>query len=129
MNTNSISAGLAESVLANHLVISDNRTKLALPIQNILRLESKRVYTIVYVKNQQQYVCSRNIKVVYEELHSENFFRIHKSHVINLKEVKAYREGRGGQVVMSDNTIIDVAQRKKTKFLKCFNIFCTKPAE
>lgn len=107
----------------DHLVISDNRTKHLLPIDNILRLESKRVYTIVYVKNHKQFVCSRNIKVVFEELHSAIFFRIHKSHVINLREVKAYKEGRGGQVVMSDDTVIDVAQRKKTEFLKYFNGF------
>jgi two-component system, LytTR family, response regulator len=102
-----------------HIIISDNRTKHILPIQDILRLESKRVYTIVYVRNK-QYICSRNIKVVYAELHSAIFFRIHKSHVINLREIKAYREGRGGQVIMSDNTIIDVAQRKKTEFLRYF---------
>lgn len=107
----------------DHLVISDNRTKHLLPIDNILRLESKRVYTIVYVKNHKQFVCSRNIKVVFEELHSAIFFRIHKSHVINLREVKAYKEGRGGQVVMSDDTVLDVAQRKKTEFLKYFNGF------
>jgi two-component system LytT family response regulator len=104
----------------DHLVVSDNRTRLYLPVDNIVRLESKRVYTIIYVKNHQQFICSRNIKVVYEELQSPNFFRIHKSHVVNLKEVKAYREGRGGQVVMSDNTIIDVAFRKKAEFLKIF---------
>lgn len=115
---------VSEVLLSNdHLVISDNRTKHLLPIDNILRLESKRVYTIVYVKNHKQFVCSRNIKVVFEELHSAIFFRIHKSHVINLREVKAYKEGRGGQVVMSDDTVLDVAQRKKTEFLKYFNGF------
>lgn len=115
------SAGLYDA----HIIISDNRTKHILPISDIMRLESKRVYTIIYVKNKQQYVCSRNLKVVYEELHSQIFFRIHKSHVINLQEVKAYREGRGGQVIMSDNTIIDVAQRKKMEFLKYFQQLST----
>lgn len=127
MIINPESTGAADPLQANHLVISDNRTRLVLPFQNILRLESKRVYTIVYVKNKQQYVCSRNIKVVYEELHPKIFFRIHKSHVINLLEVKSYREGRGGQVVMSDNTIIDVAQRKKTEFLKTYHGINHKP--
>lgn len=106
--------------LYNSLIISDNRTKHILPIDHILRLESKRVYTIVYAKDHQQYICSRNIKVVYAELQSRLFFRIHKSHVINLREVKAYKQGRGGKVIMSDNTEIDVAQRKKTEFLKSF---------
>jgi two-component system LytT family response regulator len=102
------------------IIISDNRTKHVLQINTILRLESKRVYTIVFVKNRQQYICSRHLKLVLEELHSEFFFRIHKSHVINLREVKGYKQGRGGQVIMSDDSVIDVSQRKKTAFLKNF---------
>ena len=119
MDNNALLADLTSS-LYNSLIISDNRTKHVLPIDNILRLESKRVYTIIYAKDRQQYICSRNIKVVYQELQSRLFFRIHKSHVINLREVKAYKQGRGGKVIMSDNTEIDVAQRKKTEFLKSF---------
>lgn len=125
MNQNAFLPTTDSGIYDEHIIISDNRTKHIVPISNIMRLESKRVYTIIYVKNNQQYVCSRNLKVVYEELHSQFFFRIHKSHVINLQEVKAYREGRGGQVIMSDNTVIDVAQRKKMEFLKSFHQMST----
>jgi two-component system LytT family response regulator len=107
-------------VLKDSIIISDNKTKHVLQIENILRLESKRVYTIVYVKNKQQFICSRHLKMMLEELHSEFFFRVHKSHVINLREVKGYRQGRGGQVIMSDDSIVVVSQRKKTAFLKNF---------
>ncbi len=125
MNQNAFLPTTGSGIYDEHIIISDNRTKHIVPISNIMRLESKRVYTIIYVKDNQQYVCSRNLKVVYEELHSQFFFRIHKSHVINLQEVKAYREGRGGQVIMSDNTVIDVAQRKKMEFLKSFQQMST----
>lgn len=107
-------------ILKDSIIISDNRTKHVLQIENILRLESKRVYTIVFLKNKKQYICSRHLKLVLEELHSEFFFRVHKSHVVNLREVKGYRQGRGGQVIMSDDSIVDVSQRKKTAFLKNF---------
>ena len=103
-----------------NLIISDNRTKHVLPVKNILRLESRRVYTIIYTVNKAQYICSRHLKVVLNGLDPSLFFRIHKSHVVNIHEVKAYREGRGGFVILSDDTAISVAQRKKTAFLKNF---------
>lgn len=121
MNTQSSSPAETEPPSVQYLVIANNRARFSLPVQNIVRLESKRVYTIVYLKNHSPYVCSRNIKVVYEELQSTQFFRVHKSHVINLNEVKAYHDGRGGQVIMSDNSVIAVAQRKRTEFLKTLN--------
>jgi two-component system LytT family response regulator len=102
------------------IVIPDNRIKHVLLIENILRLESKRVYTIVFTKNNKQFVCSRHLKHMIGELHSDLFFRVHKSHVINLSEVKGYRKGRGGQVVMSDDSVIAVSQRKKKAFLKIY---------
>ena len=102
------------------LIVSVNNTKFVLPVKNILRLEAIRIYTVIYVKSKEQYICSKHLKVVCEELQSDSFFRIHKSHVINLKEVKGYKDGRGGQVIMSDNMVLDVSQRKKTAFLKKF---------
>ena len=103
-----------------YLIVTVNNTKFVLPVKSILRLEAIRIYTVIYVKSKEQYICSKHLKVVCEELQSESFFRIHKSHVINLQEVKGYKEGRGGQVIMSDNKVLDVSQRKKTAFLKKF---------
>jgi two-component system, LytTR family, response regulator len=103
-----------------HLIVTDNRRKHLLPFELIVRLESKRVYTIVHVKNRKPFICSRNIKTIYEELQETFFFRIHKSHVINLHEVKAYKDGRNGQIVMSDDSVLMVSQRKRSAFLRDF---------
>lgn len=104
-----------------YLVVSMHNTKYVLPVKDILRLEAIRIYTVIYVKNKEQYICSKHLKMVCEELQSESFFRIHKSHVINLREVKGYQEGRGGKVIMNDNKVLDVSQRKKALFLKKFH--------
>lgn len=103
-----------------YLVVSMQNTKYVLPIKDILRLEAIRIYTVIYVKDKEQFICSKHLKMVCEELQSETFFRIHKSHVINLREVKGYQDGRGGKVIMSDNKVLDVSQRKKSTFLKKF---------
>lgn len=102
------------------IILADKQSKYVLPLQTILRLESKRVYTIVYFKNRKELVCCKNIKVVYESLNSKDFFRVHRSHVINLREIKSIEYGKNGKIIMSDNTKVEVSQRKKTAFLKIF---------
>jgi two-component system LytT family response regulator len=55
----------------------------------------------------------------YEQMFAEdNFFRIHRSHLINLEHVKKYIKGEGGYVVMSDNSQVEVSRRNKTDFLE-----------
>lgn len=89
----------------------------AINICDILRLESNGTYTIICLKNKQQFVCSKHLKVILSELDPSKFFRVHKSHAINLLEIKNYEKGRGGYVHMSDESTVPVSQRKKAEFL------------
>jgi len=50
-------------------------------------------------------------------LSEHRFFRIHKSYLVNLNEIKRYIRGDGGQVVMSNGITVDVSKRKKESFL------------
>ena len=51
-------------------------------------------------------------------LSGKDFFRIHESHLINLTYLKKYIKGDGGQVVLTDGSVLDVARRRKDDFLK-----------
>ena len=48
----------------------------------------------------------------------EIFLRIHNSYIINKNFAEKYIRGDGGQVVLSNGVILDVAKRKKSEFLK-----------
>jgi two-component system LytT family response regulator len=50
-------------------------------------------------------------------LQDSNFFRIHKSSLINLRHIKEYQKGEGGFVVMSNGKSLEVSRRKKEPFL------------
>jgi len=104
---------------STYIIVNDKGTKHLLPLENILHVASARIYSIFYMRNStQQYVSSRNLGSVYQQLKDDNFLRVHKSHIINLHEVKAYKSARGGKIILSDDTIINVSQRKKTQLLK-----------
>jgi two-component system LytT family response regulator len=90
------------------------------PVDEIIRFEADGRYTSVHIEGKSPLLVSRNLKE-YESLLSElDFFRIHNSHLVNLKHVKAYQ--RGGVVVMTDNTKIEVSRKKRDDLLQKFGI-------
>lgn len=98
--------------------IADNRKVHVIPLNEIFRLESQDGYTIIHTKNKQQHISSNHLKKIEKKLDAKLFFRIHKSHVINITEVRTYEKGAGGFVVMSDGSIVAVSRRNKSEFLK-----------
>lgn len=86
-------------------------------ISTIIRCEADGKYTTCFLTNGQRIVSSRSIKEFEEQLTESNFFRVHHSHLINLKYIRKYHKGRGGYVTMNDDTSVPVAERKKDEFL------------
>lgn len=92
-------------------------------INEIVRCEADGNYTTVFFKNGDKQVASKTLKEFENLLCEHNFWRIHKSHLINLKYLKKYIKGEGGgNVVMTDNSEIEVSRRNKDAFLKQFNL-------
>ena len=87
-------------------------------IEDIIYLEAQVNYTHIHINNKQKYVVSRTIKDFEELLPADIFLRIHNSYIINKDYVEKYIRGDGGQVVLSEGTVLDVSKRKKTDFLK-----------
>jgi len=87
-------------------------------IKNIVRIESSSNYSKLYLLNGQTILVTRLLKDFEEMLLPYRFYRVHHSHLINLTYIKKYIRGEGGQVVMQNGDMIDVARRKKDEFLK-----------
>ncbi|HLX93640.1 MAG TPA: LytTR family DNA-binding domain-containing protein [Puia sp.] len=90
-------------------------------LQDIIRLDSNANYTTFHLKNSKKLLVSKTIKEYEEMLEGVNFFRVHNSHIINLRYVKNYIKGEGGIVKMEDGSSIDVSRRRKDEFLKALH--------
>jgi two-component system LytT family response regulator len=91
-------------------------------VSEIIRCQSEGNYTNIFLANTKQPILvSKTLKIFEEILEDKEFFRVHNSHLINLKYVSKYTKGKGGYVTMRDNTIIEVSIRKKEAFLKFIN--------
>lgn len=90
-------------------------------IEKIIRLKAEGNYTKFYLNDGNVELSSKSLKEYEDLLPKRLFCRIHHSHLINLTYIKEYQKGRGGLVIMDDNSEIEVSHRKKTEFLEMIN--------
>ncbi len=88
-----------------------------LAIADILRIEADDNYSHIYTKEGQRFTVSKTIKYYEDLLREEKFFRVHKSHIINLNYMTKFVKGEGGYVVMNDRKEILVSRRRRTPFM------------
>jgi two-component system LytT family response regulator len=80
--------------------------------QDIVRLEADGNCTILFYNDGTKYLDTRTLKV-YESLLNKNlFFRVHKSHIVNLNFVKEYNRELRPVVTMIKNVKIPVSRLK-----------------
>jgi two-component system, LytTR family, response regulator len=87
-------------------------------MSDILRVEANGRYAKFYLLNKETILVSKTLGDFEDILSANQFFRIHDSAIINLNHVKKYTRGDGGTVLLSDNTELDVARRRKEEFVK-----------
>ena len=91
---------------------------LFVEISDIIRMKADRNYTCVYMSSGERYLVAHTLKDYEELLVDHAFIRIHHSHLVNLNRVKKYVRGKGGCVVMSDGSAVEVSVRKKDELLR-----------
>ncbi len=87
-------------------------------LKDIVRFEGEDNYTHIFLKTGERITASKTIKAYEDMLSSANFFRVHKSHVINLNFMKKFVKGDGGFLVMEDGKQIDVSRRRRPAFIE-----------
>jgi two-component system, LytTR family, response regulator len=93
------------------------------PVNDIVVCTADGSYTRMYMLDKSEILLSKTLGDVEELLGEYNFFRIHHSTLINLKQVRKYIRGEGGEVVMSNGKSLLVARTRKSDFLNVFTRF------
>lgn len=103
--------------------------KLALPTDNgyvfvtvndIIRCQGESNYTHFFLKSKSDITTCHTLGEYEDLLADYNFFRVHKSHLINMSHVKGFHKGKSGFVIMNDDTEIEISTRKREEFLDKF---------
>lgn len=112
-----------ETLNANHsgfkrLALSAAEGVTIVDVKDVIRCESSVNYTHFIIADGSKVLVSKTLKDFDEMLSQHGFFRIHKSHLVNLNHIKKYIKGEGGWVIMVDDSKIEVSRRKKDALLK-----------
>jgi len=100
------------------IVLKDADSLYIVKIKDILHCQADGGYTEFYLEGGRKIVTSVNLKE-YEKLFSPcGFLRSHHSHLVNLQHIVRFDKVDGGQLVLSDETIVPVSLRKKEALLK-----------
>jgi two-component system, LytTR family, response regulator len=91
-------------------------------IKDIIRIEADGSYSKVFTNDKKMRLVTKNLKSFEESLEGESFFRIHKSHMINIEHIKKYSPVKdGGTIEMADESEIPVARSVKTALAELIN--------
>ena len=126
-NENSVQSKILVENLQN---IDKQNQKVVLPlidgfevvrVKDIIRCQSDDNFTIFYFRERKKQMICRSLKFYEELLADYDFLRVHKSHLINIQYVKKYVKGKGGQVIMADDSEVELSPNKKKEFLARFS--------
>lgn len=87
---------------------------LFLQLSDILYLKADGAYTHIYLQAKPPVTVSKNLKYFEAALNGlPGFVRVHRSYLINTSHIVKYDKADRGSVVMSDDTVIDVARERR----------------
>jgi len=105
---------------------NDEETTIALPeingfsiikVKDIVRCEGERNYSRIFFIDGHSVLISRTLLEFDNMLVSHGFFRIHRSHLISLRNVNRYLKSDGGVVEMIDKSQLPVSPKYKDELL------------
>lgn len=88
-----------------------------LELNEIVHCESDLSYTIFHTAKE-QIMVSKTMGYYEDLLVPYGFYRVHKSHLVNLDHVRKIHKGDGGEAELSNGSVVPISQRKKEDFLK-----------
>ena len=105
-----------------------NIRKIGLPISNgvlfveldnIQLMEADRMYTKVFTKSEGELLVSKPLKFFVDCLKEmPEFYKPHRSYLINLKHIKQYVNQDGGYIIMDNNKTVSISKDKKDEFFQ-----------
>ncbi len=89
-------------------------------VKDVIRVQANDNFSDFHLTNGSRKVICRTLKHYEESLSDFGFIRVHKSHLVTKNYITRYIKGKGGRLIMSDNSEVEVSQSKKKQLLDSF---------
>lgn len=105
----------------SHVAVSTADTIEFIKIDDIMLLRADRAYTHIVLANGATIIASKYMKEFEDMLAGNgNFFRSHRSYIVNLKMVLRYNKGEGGSIEMQNGNEVPLSKDLKEEFVSRF---------
>jgi two-component system LytT family response regulator len=101
---------------SSRIAIKTTRGIEFLKMEDILCCTAKGRYTKILTTNGKEYLISRVLKEIESSLPFEDFFRTHKSYLINLNHIVHYQKNHDKPITLVRDLKIQLAKRRKQEF-------------
>ncbi len=107
--------------------LKNNYQKLVLPtnsgysfveLPDLVRCEAQRNYTMFYLTSGEKILVCKTLKLYSDMLEDFNFFRISRSHLVNLNHIKKFGRQKSPTITLSDGLVLSVSLYKKNEFIQ-----------
>ena len=100
------------------IVLSDAEKIYLVSVDEIIRCESNGNYTTFYFTEKRTITISQSIKTFENMLPTSIFYRVHRSHLVNLDFFDFLDKKEGGTIHLKDKSTLPVAVRRKEDLLQ-----------
>ncbi|HYC29619.1 MAG TPA: LytTR family DNA-binding domain-containing protein [Chitinophagaceae bacterium] len=100
----------------NLVLINHSKGFTLVDFKDIVWLEASDNYTNLYLSGQKKIIASKTLKEFESILPDTEFFRVHRSALINIRYVKEYSNHEGGEVILSEGTHVQVSKARNQEF-------------
>jgi two-component system LytT family response regulator len=100
----------------NIVLINHSKGFTLVDFKEIIWLEASDNYTNLYLQDQKKIIASKTLKEFETILPMPDFFRIHRSALININCVKEYSHHDGGEVILNDGTHVQISKARIQDF-------------
>jgi len=108
------------------IMVPTSEGQIYLEISDINRIEAEGSYSTIFLNNKTKLLVSKNLKEFENMLSSNDFFRPHNSHLINLEFVKKYVLKDGGYIEMTKDIVVPRSRRRKESFIDKMREFISR---
>ena len=113
-----LSQSLLHNKVSNRIAISHTKGLKVVEDNTITHLEASGNCTTIYFEDGTRYLDTRTLKIYEHILSPDKFFRVHKSHIINMSRLTEYLNEDGHFAVLKGGIRIPVARNRVTGFVK-----------
>ncbi len=109
---NALSNLEVQSIENQKLVLPQQNGTLRLPLKQITHIEGERNYSYIHLSNGNKELSSKNLAYFEDILLDKNFYRSHRSYLINRFHIKALADGN---FILNNGLEIPISRRKETE--------------